>query len=294
MSTPLKGKTIRGDFEVSSPKNFRWLQPFENSLLELLIREVCNGNRPDHTFTASAYRNIVKDFNDIHGTNITKKHVINRIKTMKGNYALFHQAFKGLSGFAWNSKTNKFEAEDHVWEERIKENPKLAKLRDKSIHNWDKLRDLWGDTHATGEHANMLASNADSCFGDHHSPTTVPEEPTTDYVDTQQSEGSARSKRKRKASLISVMEDGYKTMAASIDKLSMALLDSGEKVAGSKFDVLQNSQIYAALQSLGLPEEYHMRCYCYLCAHPSKGALLVGAPLSIRGKLLDNIMQSAK
>lgn len=132
-----------------------------------------------------------------------------------------------------------------------------------------------------------------SSFGDHHSPHCVGETPTAEYVDTQQSGGSARFKLKQNASLISVMEDGYKTMVVSIDKLSMALVDKVEKVAGSKFDVQQNSQIYAALQSLGLPQQYHVHCYCYLCANPSKAALLVGAPTSIRGQLLEEIMQAA-
>lgn len=41
------------------------------------------------------------------------------------------------------------------------------------------------------------------------------------------------------------MEDGYKTMAANIYKLSMTLVDTGENVAGRKYVVHQNTQIYA-------------------------------------------------
>ncbi|KAI4380478.1 hypothetical protein MLD38_006664 [Melastoma candidum] len=114
----------------------------------------------DQTFTAAAYRNVVTNFNMIHGTNIQKKHIFSRMKTMKQHFVLFHNAFHSLSGFAWNHESQKFEAEDHVWDERIKANPKLAQLRDKSIQNWDKLYELWGNNRATGEHACGLKEKA--------------------------------------------------------------------------------------------------------------------------------------
>lgn len=119
MSTPNKGKKIAVEVD-KSPRNFRWAQPFEDTLLDLLVRETRNGNRPDATFTASAFRNVVTDFNSIHGTSIMKKHVLSRIKTMKQHFTQFHRAFHGLSGFAWNHESKMFEAEESLWEERIK------------------------------------------------------------------------------------------------------------------------------------------------------------------------------
>ncbi|KAI4304490.1 hypothetical protein MLD38_039990 [Melastoma candidum] len=133
MNTPKRRRVRVDESEASSPRNFRWGPIFEETLLDLLLREARNGNRPDQTFTAAAYRNVVTDFNMIHGTNIQKKHIFTRMKTMKQHFVLFHNAFHSLSGFAWNHESQKFEAEDHVWDERIKANPKLAQLRNKSI-----------------------------------------------------------------------------------------------------------------------------------------------------------------
>lgn len=81
-------------------------------------------------------------------------------------------------------------------------------------------------------------------------------------------------------------------MAASIDKLSVALASTGDKVAGRKVDVNLNCQIYKALATLGLDGEYRVRCYFYLCENPSKAAILVAAPSGMRGKLLFDIMKS--
>lgn len=120
MSTPTREKTKDVESTDRSPKNFRWTIHYEDTLLDLLLRETRKGNRPDGNFTASAFRNIIKDFNRIHITNILKKHVQSKIKTMKQHFVLFHGAFNGLSGFAWNQDTKKFEAEDDLWEQRTK------------------------------------------------------------------------------------------------------------------------------------------------------------------------------
>lgn len=119
MDTPKKGKTVQCEGEVSSPRNFRWTQQLEDTLVDLLITEMEKGNRPGGTFTSAAYRNVLLEFNRIHGTTILKKHVLSRIKTMKSNFVLFHGAFNGLSGFSWNNLSKTFEAEDEVWEERM-------------------------------------------------------------------------------------------------------------------------------------------------------------------------------
>ncbi|KAG4392315.1 hypothetical protein GLYMA_04G118800v4 [Glycine max] len=53
-------------------------------------------------------------------TDITKSRVKNRLKTLKDRWREVHDLFNGLTGFAWNPVTNKFEAEEEVWAELIK------------------------------------------------------------------------------------------------------------------------------------------------------------------------------
>lgn len=62
-----------------------------------------------------------------------------------------------------------------------------------------------------------------------------------------------------------------------------------EKVAGSKFDVAQNSQILDALSSLRLEEKYKVKCYFYLNDNPSKVALLMVAPGEIEEHFLKKV-----
>jgi len=51
---------------------------------------------------------------------IKQNHVKNRQKSLKDSWREFHDMFGGLSGFAWNQTTKRFEAENEVWSELIK------------------------------------------------------------------------------------------------------------------------------------------------------------------------------
>lgn len=93
--------------------------------------------------------------------------------------------------------------------------------------------------------------------------------------------------------LIAVMEKSYKTMASSIHELSMALVGTGEKIVGAKFDVSHNSKILDALAELGLDGAYKVSYYLYLSSNPSKAVVVVAARKDIRGKLRTDIMDSA-
>lgn len=198
----------------------------------------------------------------------------------------------------------------------------LQKLREKACHNWDKLYELYGDTRATGDLASGLVeksrnlkrglefddishetegfqfgkfgNNDSSSYGDHtFSMDEGPHPSTPEDGSSLNSGGTSKSKHKRKQTLVAVMEEGYKSMAASIHELSMALVETGEKVAGAKFDVSQNTAILEALSELVLEDDYRVKCYMYLSSNPSKAAVVVAAPKDLRIQLLLQIMSSS-
>lgn len=199
----------------------------------------------------------------------------------------------------------------------------MKRLRDKPCHNWDLLLELYGDTRATGNAATGLRGKsatiirglnfAELCldsmdsnvggipqheassFGDVNVSIGTPDSATLGVLKAADLSGSlGRAQFKRKASLIEVMEDGYKIMASSIRQLSMALEGTGDRVAGSKYDPRQNEEIYGIVESLGFDEEYKFNCYFYLTANPSKAAQVVGAPVPLRAKMVDAIMKAAR
>ena len=49
------------------------------------------------------------------GPIIAKPNIKNRMKTLKRIFGECKDLFDGLSGFAWNSTTKMFEAENEVW-----------------------------------------------------------------------------------------------------------------------------------------------------------------------------------
>ncbi|KAK2424531.1 hypothetical protein QL285_034882 [Trifolium repens] len=49
-----------------------------------------------------------------------------------------------LSGFSWNSITRRFEAEEEVWKDLIREKPHAAKWKTMQIKHYDVLRELLG------------------------------------------------------------------------------------------------------------------------------------------------------
>ena len=115
MSKTLK-KTTNNE---SKATNKRWTDDIDGFLLNVILEEQNNGNRPNGTWTSHAYSNMCKKCLESFGYVVEKSNIKNRIKTLKGTFNSCHDLFKNMSGFAWNPITGLFEAEDEVWEPLI-------------------------------------------------------------------------------------------------------------------------------------------------------------------------------
>ncbi|KAF3627392.1 hypothetical protein FXO38_28788 [Capsicum annuum] len=75
--------------------------------------------------------------------------------------ALGHRS--GMSEFAWDSITHKWDVEPEVWAQLIQVKPQASELKNKSFRNYEKPVMLYGKDRATGKHAetgsNMLKRN---------------------------------------------------------------------------------------------------------------------------------------
>ena len=67
-------------------KNFRWSQPMENLLLEILAEEALQGNKLSNIFKLSSYRKVVEAINEKFGVGCSQKNVENQFRTLKGNW----------------------------------------------------------------------------------------------------------------------------------------------------------------------------------------------------------------
>ncbi|XLU45182.1 hypothetical protein S245_039996, partial [Arachis hypogaea] len=149
---PNKGNKI-AEANQPSKDNLRWSDDMDEVLLNALAEEASKGNRHDGSWTTEAYANVVKTLSIAIGPHITKNHIKNRMKTLKDHFAEAYDLFHHLSGFAWNPVTRKFEAEEEVWQDFIKEKPQAEKWRKMQIKHYDTLKELFGADRATGKGA---------------------------------------------------------------------------------------------------------------------------------------------
>ncbi|QHO33922.1 L10-interacting MYB domain-containing protein [Arachis hypogaea] len=136
-----------------SKDNLRWFDEMDEALLNVLAEEALKGNRHDGSWTTEAYANVVKTLSIAIGPHIIKNHIKNRMKILKDHFAEVYDLFHHLSGFARNPVTRKFEAEEEVWQNFIKEKPQAEKWRKMQIKHYDILKELFGADRATGKGA---------------------------------------------------------------------------------------------------------------------------------------------
>nr|POF08040.1 hypothetical protein CFP56_17766 [Quercus suber] len=119
MSKKLKKTT---DSE-SKATNMRWTDDMDGFLLNVMLEEQNNGNRPNGTWSSQAYSNMCKKYSESFDFAVKKCNIKNRIKTLK----------------------------DEMWEPLIEANPKAKKWKRTPIHHYEKLFDLFSKDRANGE-----------------------------------------------------------------------------------------------------------------------------------------------
>ncbi|KAF3615833.1 hypothetical protein FXO38_34891 [Capsicum annuum] len=138
---------------------------------DTLVNAYCHGDALRHrvggTFTSHAMDNIVKELQSKFSDKVINKEKIhNRMKLNKRQFTKYYDTFhqSGMSGFAWDPITHKWDTEPEVWDQLIQAKPQVAELKNKSFRNYEKLVMLYGKDRATGKHAetgsDMLKRNA--------------------------------------------------------------------------------------------------------------------------------------
>jgi len=95
-----------------------WTIQMDDLFIEAMLQEKCEGNRPDRAFSTSTYANMVKELNEKLPTiGFTRHNLKNRLKTLKKDFSICYDTFKGNNGFAWSSITKLWSAEPEVWKE---------------------------------------------------------------------------------------------------------------------------------------------------------------------------------
>ncbi|XP_014511801.1 uncharacterized protein At2g29880-like [Vigna radiata var. radiata] len=128
----------------------KWTEDMDARLMHSMIEENRLGNGVDGSWTTQAYNNMVQYLHNSGYVHVTKTNVKNRQKVLKDQWREVHDLFGSLSGFAWNSITMRFEAEEEVWADLIQSRPTASKWRVTSIRHYDLMMELWAADRATG------------------------------------------------------------------------------------------------------------------------------------------------
>nr|CAD1837253.1 unnamed protein product [Ananas comosus var. bracteatus] len=82
-----------------------WTDHIDSILLSILMEDHALENYVGGSFTRVAWIRIVEGFNTQIGQNLSKKHISNRLKVLKGLYMLYDK-LANLSGWGWDSVNN--------------------------------------------------------------------------------------------------------------------------------------------------------------------------------------------
>ncbi|KAG2331501.1 hypothetical protein Bca52824_002681 [Brassica carinata] len=96
------------------------------------------------------------------GSKKTYSQYKNRMKILKTRYQNLSDFLRCNSGFGWDSETNKFTADDEVWNVYLKAHPGNEHLRDNSFEDFEELRMIFEQNTATGKNAMGLGDPVDA------------------------------------------------------------------------------------------------------------------------------------
>ncbi|KAL0005297.1 hypothetical protein SO802_012858 [Lithocarpus litseifolius] len=321
MSKTLKKRT---DSEAKA-SNMRWIDDMDGFLLNVMLEEQNNGNRPNGTWSSHAYANMSKKCSTEFGYAIEKGNIKNRIKTLKGTFNSCHDLFKNMSGFAWNPITGLFEVEDEVWEPLIEANPNAKKWKRTPIQHYEKMFNLFSEDRANGEGSKgakekvrrwekvrddsvYLEENFD-CFDEFSMPNVESYSP---MVSPSYSCETSSKKAKKTPQMVEMLEkkmeifqSGIDNVAASIRqgneiaKEGLAIMVQGHEIAKEGLAIMEKGrprcysedEVFSELVKIGIPTETQLDAMLFLIKVPAIMREFFGVPTSeLRRQILLKMM----
>ncbi|QHO02525.1 uncharacterized protein DS421_13g424530 [Arachis hypogaea] len=215
-----------------------------------------DGNRHDGSWTTEAYANVVKTLSIAIGPHITKNHIKNRMKTLKDHFAEAYDLFHYLSGFAWNPVTRKFEVEEEVWQDFIKELFEADRATGKgAATSRERIQEIDRDhIDLNDSFENIRFSDIDVNRG-HDTPTFSAnlDSPSAPHSQPNQLGGTSTSRgTKRKSPMNDFLEAQYEKVALGITAMADAVKE-GTYLSTKLHDVAQR-QVESAERQASVAE----------------------------------------
>ncbi|KAL4632963.1 hypothetical protein ACB092_04G087800 [Castanea dentata] len=286
MSKTSKKKT---DSE-SKAVNMRWTNDMYGFLLNVMLEEQNNGNRPNGTWSSHAYSNMCKKCSASFGYVVEKSNIKNRIKTLKSTFHSCHDLFKNMSGFAWNPLTGLFEAEDEA-------NPNAQKWKRTPIQHYEKLFDLFSNDRANGEGSisakekvrrwekeredSINLEEIFDCFDEFSMPNVESYSP---MVSSSYSCETSFKKAKKTPHMVEMLEKQMEIFQSGIDNVAASIRQGNEIAKGGLAIMERGNEIakegLAIMERGRLSTDVQLDAMLFLIKDPAKMRAFFGVPTS--------------
>ncbi|KAA8525642.1 hypothetical protein F0562_007476 [Nyssa sinensis] len=157
------GEAKDGEFLSSTDPLIDWTPLMDHHFIELMLEQVRQGNKIDHTFDEQAWVPMVASFNEKFGIHYEKYVLENRYICLMNQY-IDISSLLNQNGFAWDETEQIIVADDEIWEAYIKDQPDAISYRDKILEHYNDLCMIFG----SGTMDVQLSCQGPGIETDHH------------------------------------------------------------------------------------------------------------------------------
>ncbi|KAJ4807877.1 Myb/SANT-like DNA-binding domain protein [Rhynchospora pubera] len=292
-----------------------WTKPMDTFLLEVLREQQLKGLKGDSGFQASAYRKAMEEINTKFNLKINKEKIQNRLKTLKDIMNLTLDALK-KSGLTWSESTKKVQAAPQVWDDLVKANPKMRRIRDKEICNFSLLCDIFEKNRASGgiaktckerlqqwEEEALTINDVDRLQEENVVVLDNFDNLTSGTQNGVANGASSSSKTTKRSSKLGVKrkfdevesrsatiqrqyDEGLMIVRDSLSEIGRQLAVANEYFLKSNTRVYTPEEIYAEVQKLGLSDDNMLGVVDLLMYDNKKAGSFFGCPDELKGRWL--------
>ncbi|PPD75367.1 hypothetical protein GOBAR_DD27706 [Gossypium barbadense] len=126
---------------------FQWSSAMDCCLAKLLAEQVRKGNKTDNGLNPVAYMGALAVINKKFGLDLTKEHLMNRLKTWEKQFGILKELL-AQSGFKWDEKQRMVVADACVWKDYTVAHPDARQFQERPIDNYEELCIIIGNDQA--------------------------------------------------------------------------------------------------------------------------------------------------
>ncbi|XP_076945437.1 uncharacterized protein LOC143616508 [Bidens hawaiensis] len=296
-----RDKVIMSKHEATGKKEtLKWTENMDNAFIQAMITQKDN----------------VKELRTKFQMNVLKKHLKNRLKTVKEHFSRWYDLFRGtsLSGFSWNSTTRLIEAEDEVRDKLIESKPEAEAFKMKKVSNFNEMQELFAKDRASGAQAETAKErNARFHKNDSINLETFPKvddfcaandvilESQYDIDDIDvvhptsslpEQSSSAKKCKSRKRKVEQENEDLASMIMNNVGSVANAILEGNKILERAYHREYTGEEICNALEPMGLESHEIRKALKYLVANQADTRMLFSCPSYMRLGLLRDMMGS--